>query len=217
MVTGRPEAAPVSFEFARHLACRCVIVYGVGGEMNHVTLRLTRALVAGAAVLLGALSQMSPALAQDDGAGLRQPAPPKGPAPKLADSKPDFSGVWSPDRKFIYDINDALKPGDTLPIQPWALKLTKERPSKDDPEANCLPTGVPRMAPYPWSIVQGPKEIYILFEGNIHSYRVIFMDGRKHSADPNPTWYGESIGHYEGQALVIDTVGFNDKFWFDFA
>jgi hypothetical protein len=62
-----------------------------------------------------------------------------------------------------------------------------------------------------------PNYVYILFEGNIHSYRQIFMDGRKHSPDPNPTWYGESIGKYEGEALVMDTVGFNDKFWFDFA
>src|SRR5581483_5824646 len=142
---------------------------------------------------------------------------PNRPAPKLADGKPDFSGVWSTDRNLIYDITDALKKGDTLPIQPWALKLAKERQSQDDPEARCLPTGVPRLAPYPWSIVQGPQHIYIMFEGNIHSYRQIFMDGRKHSDDPTPTWYGESIGHYEGDTLVVDTIGFNDKFWFDFA
>jgi hypothetical protein len=56
-----------------------------------------------------------------------------------------------------------------------------------------------------------------LFEGNIHSYRQIFMDGRKHPEDPNPTWYGDSIGKFEGDTLVVDSVGFNDKFWFDFA
>src|SRR4051812_20631329 len=66
------------------------------------------------------------------------------PAPRLADGKPDFGGLWSPDRNFIYDISDSLKPGDKLPTQPWAEKLTRERMSKDDPEANCLPTGVPR-------------------------------------------------------------------------
>jgi hypothetical protein len=142
---------------------------------------------------------------------------PTGPAPRLAGGKPDFSGVWSSDRNFTYDISDALKKGEKLPIQSWALKLAKERASKDDPEANCLPTGVPRLAPYPWSIVQNGKYVYILFEGNIHSYRQIFMDGRKHSPDPNPTWYGESTGKYDGDTLVVDTVGFNDKFWFDFA
>jgi hypothetical protein len=176
---------------------------------------VVRFALTGAALVLGALLPQIPTLAQDEGAGLKKAAAPKGPAPKLADGKPDFSGVWSPDRTFIYDINEALKKGDTLPIQPWALDLTKKRPSVDDPEANCLPTGVPRMAPYPWSIVQGPKHLYFMFEGNIHSYRQIFMDGRKHPDDPDPTWYGHSIGHWEGETLVIDTVGFNDKFWFD--
>ena len=123
----------------------------------------------------------------------------------------------APDRKFIYDINDALKPGETLPIQPWALKVTLERLSKDDPEALCLPAGVPRQAPYPWRILQTPTHMFFLFEGNIHSYRQIFMDGRTHPADLDPTWYGHSIGRFEGDTLVIDTVGFNDKFWFDFA
>jgi hypothetical protein len=75
---------------------------------------------------------------------------------------------------------------------------------------------VPRHAPYPWKVVETPPYIYFLFEGNIHSYRQIFMDGRAHPKDPNPTWYGHSVGHWEGDALVIDTVGFNDKFWFDF-
>jgi hypothetical protein len=176
----------------------------------------------GAVLILAGLSV--PAFAQDElGApggltGSRPPAAaPKGPTPKTADGKVDFTGLWSPDRTFIYDISSTLKKGETLPLQPWAEKLTKEHMSKDDPEANCLPTGVPRMAPYPWKIVQTPQYIYFLFEGNIHSYRQIFMDGRKHTKDPNPTWYGESIGHFEGDTLVIDTIGFNDKFWFDFA
>jgi hypothetical protein len=142
---------------------------------------------------------------------------PTGPAPRLPDGKPDFSGVWGADGHFMLDITEALKKGEELPMQPWALKTAKERMSKDDPEANCLPTGVPRLAPFPWSIVQTPKYVYFVFEGNIHTYRQVFMDGRKHSPDPNPTWFGESIGKYEGDTLVIDTIGFNDKFWFDFA
>ena len=141
-----------------------------------------------------------------------------GPTPRLADGKVDFSGVWSPDRTFIYDINETLKKGETLPLQPWALKVTKERMSKDDPEALCLPTGVPRQAPYPWRILQTATHMFFLFEGNIHSFRQIFMDGRKHPEDPDPTWYGHSVAKWDGNdALVIDSVGFNDKFWFDFA
>jgi hypothetical protein len=140
-----------------------------------------------------------------------------GPVERTAEGKPDLSGIWSPDRTFIYDISSALKPGETLPIQPWALKVTREHMSKDDPEANCLPAGVPRMAPYPWKILQMPGLIVFLFEGNIHTYRQIFMDGRVHLEDPTPTWYGDSIGKWEGDTLVVDTIGFNDKFWFDFA
>jgi hypothetical protein len=142
---------------------------------------------------------------------------PKGPAPRTPAGKPDLSGVWSPDRTFIYNIETALQPGEKLPLQPWAEKLTAQRMSKDDPEANCMPTGVPRMAPYPWRIVQTPTHIFFLFEGNIHSFRQIFLDGRKHPADPDPTWFGDSIGTWEGDTMMVDSIGFNDKFWFDFA
>jgi len=144
-------------------------------------------------------------------------AVPAGPTPKAADGKPDLSGIWTPDRTFIYDISSSLAKGEELPLQPWAAKLAHDRMSKDDPEANCLPAGVPRMAPYPWKIVQTPALVVFLFEGNIHTYRQIFLDGRKHPDDPQPTWYGDSIGRWEGDTLVVDSVGFNDKFWFDFA
>ncbi len=99
---------------------------------------------------------------------------------------------------------------------PWAEEVVKNRKSKDDPEANCLPSGIPRGSPYPWRIAQTPGIYFIVFEGNIHSWRQIFMDGRKHPDDPDPSWYGHSIGHWDGPTLVVDTVGFNDKFWFDY-
>src|SRR4051812_14908478 len=82
------------------------------------------------------------------------------PTPRTADGKVDLSGIWSPDRNFIYDLHDALKKGEELPLQPWAEKLARERLSKDDPEALCLPTGVPRQAPYPWPIVQTPTLVF---------------------------------------------------------
>ena len=145
------------------------------------------------------------------------PAAASGPAPRLADGRVDFSGVWRPaDVALIEDISLGLKQGETLPMNPAGEQQMKARLSKDDPEANCLPAGVPRMAPYPWRIVETGTHIFFLFEGNIHTYRQIFMDGRKHPADLNPTWYGHSIGWREGDTLVVDTVGFNDKFWFDF-
>jgi hypothetical protein len=140
---------------------------------------------------------------------------PSGPAPMLPDGTPDLSGVWQGGGP-VGDLAEGLPKGETIPLLPEAKKIMEARQSKDDPEANCLPTGVPRIAPYPWRIVQTPTHIFFLFEGNIHSFRQIFMDNRKHPADPDPTWYGHSVGHFEGHTLVVDTVGFNDKFWFDF-
>jgi hypothetical protein len=178
--------------------------------------RLAVLLMAGLAVAAAQEQPEAPTLLQGGGVLNNKPVQ-QGAAPRTPDGKPDLSGIWNPDRHFIYDISTALKPGETLPLQPWAAELTRKRMSHDDPEANCLPTGVPRMAPYPWKIVQTPQLIVFLFEGNIHSYRQIFLDGRRHPDDPDPTWYGDSTGHWEGDTLVVDTVGFNDKFWFDFA
>jgi hypothetical protein len=146
-----------------------------------------------------------------------QAAPPSGTAPKLADGTPDLSGVWLGGGGSDADIANprSLKPGDKVIMLPWAEALVKTRQSKEDPEANCLPSGIPRGSPYPWRLVQTPTHYFILFEGNIHSYRQIFMNA-KHPADPDPTWFGHSVGHWEGNTLIVDTVGFNDKFWFDY-
>jgi hypothetical protein len=140
---------------------------------------------------------------------------PHGPTPRLPNGHVDLSGVWSGGGP-VGDLAQGLAPGETIPLLPAAQAIMNKRQSKDDPEANCLPTGIPRIAPYPWRIVQDSTHVFFLFEGNIHSYRQIFMDGRKHPDDPDPTWYGHSIGSWDGDTLVVDTVGFNDKFWFDF-
>ena len=158
------------------------------------------------AVIVAVLAIAAPLVAQPRASG---------PAPKLPNGQPDFSGLWQGGGP-INDISQGLPKGETMPLLPSARKILESRLSKDDPQANCLPSGVPRIAPYPWRIVQTPTHIFFLFEANIHSYRQIFMDGRKHPADPDPTWYGHSIGRFEGNTLVVDTVGFNDKFWFDF-
>ena len=147
-------------------------------------------------------------------------ARPAGPAPRLPNGKPDFSGVWVGGGP-VGDIREGLMPGEEIKLLPEAEKLMKSRMAAEDPEARCLPTGVPRVAPYPWRVVQAPAvgeptHLYFLFEGNIHSYRQIFMDGRAHPDDLEATWYGHSVGHWEGDTLVVETVGFNDQFWFDF-
>ena len=183
--------------------------------------RLLAASALSAAMVLSAVyvaaQQTPPATTSPAGSGSLQrgPATPQGPVPRSPDGKPDLSGVWNGGGP-IGDLEMGLAKGETIPLLPAARALMASRQSKDDPEANCLPTGVPRIAPYPWRILQTPTHIFFLFEGNIHSYRQIFMDGRAHPADLDPTWYGHSVGRWDGDTLVVDTVGFNDKFWFDF-
>jgi len=143
---------------------------------------------------------------------------PDGPAPRTKDGHPDFTGFWgyagvTSDLARDYGVGE-------VPMTGLGERLFKERQAnlgKDDPEARCLPTGVPRRDPYPTKMVQTPDLLIILFEGNIHSYRQIPLDGRPHPKDVNPTWYGDSIGHWEGEELVIDTIGFNGKTWLDMA
>lgn len=148
--------------------------------------------------------------------GGRGPAATSAPAPRSADGKPDLNGVLN-GGPYSQDISRNLLPGEQIVLTPVADRLMQERRPKDDPEANCLPAGVPRMAPYPWRIVQQSTHIFILFEGNTHSYRQIFIDGRQHTPEANrwPSWYGDSVGNWDGATLVVDTVGFNDRFWFD--
>jgi hypothetical protein len=134
--------------------------------------------------------------------------PPTGPTPRAADGKPDLTGVWFAPKTIR---------GEPPSMTPWAEAILKSRNPKDDPELHCLPAGVPRMTPYPYKFIQTPGVLVMLFEANIHSYRQVFTDGRGHAEDPDPSWYGDSIGKWEGDTLVVDTIGFNDKFWFDFA
>src|SRR6476646_2463493 len=142
------------------------------------------------------------------------------PAPRTADGKPDFSGIWQAGRAgqygYDYDVTQNLKPGD---VQPWARDLRFKRAQdfrKDSPLAHCLPVSVPFLNFRGLSrIVQTPGLIVILYESPNSPHRVIFMDGRPLPNDPNPTWLGYSVGRWEQDALVVDTIGFNDKGWLD--
>jgi hypothetical protein len=182
--------------------------------MRDVTLASALAALALPVVLFAQATPPAATSPAGSGGLARNPQVAAKPAPKLPDGTPDLSGVWNGGGP-VGDLAQGLAKGETIPLLPEAKKIMDSRQSKDDPEANCLPTGVPRIAPYPWRIVQTPTHIFFLFEGNIHSFRQIFMNG-KHPADPDPTWYGHSIGKWEGDTLVVDTVGYNDKFWFDF-
>jgi len=88
--------------------------------------------------------------------------------------------------------------------------------SKDDPQGHCLPPGIPRMmfTPHPIDILQVRDRIVIIYETQ-NMWRIIWMDGRPHPKDPNPTYLGDSVGHWDGDTLVVDIVGFNDVTWFD--
>ena len=142
------------------------------------------------------------------------------PAPRLPDGKPDLSGIWEPNaNKYVRDIAADLKPED-VPFQPWAKALYDQRTdgshSKEDPDANCLPQGVPKInaAPAPWKIVQSPGLIVIVYEA-FNLWRQVFLDGREVAKDVNPTWMGYSTGKWDGDTLVVDTRGFNGKAWLD--
>jgi hypothetical protein len=142
------------------------------------------------------------------------------PAPKTADGHPDIYGLWMPQGLYIGDITKGIKPAD-LPIQPWAAELYKHRrdtESKEDPTGWCVPGGVPRSdaVPYPFKIVPVPAAgmVLVLYEA-VHSYRQIFTDGRRLPDEPNPTWMGYSIGHWDGDTFVVETSGFNNTGWLD--
>ena len=140
------------------------------------------------------------------------------PAPRTPDGKPQLAGLWRPSPGLTGDIARNLKPGD-VPFQPWAEELYKKRRatnSKDDPTANCIVGGVPRsdLVGYPFKILQVPAMVVILYEA-VHSYRQIFTDGREMPVDPNPTWFGYSVGHWDADVFVVETRGFNNKGWLD--
>jgi hypothetical protein len=112
-----------------------------------------------------------------------------------------------------------------VPFQPWAAAVydyNSKNQSKYDPEGYCLPPGGPRMmaTPYPAEIIQLPeqKRIIMIFEGATHIWREISMDAREHPKGDalNPTYLGHSVGHWEGDTLVVDVVGFNEATWLDY-
>ncbi len=134
---------------------------------------------------------------------------PKPEIPRLYDGKPDLNGVW--DIPYTADMSRGVPGG--LPFTPaGAADFKNYDPTNFDYTGHCLPAGLTRLVntPMPMEIVQTPKRTVFLFEG-FSSYIVVPTDGRKHTKDPEPTWYGESIGWYEGDTLVVDSIGFNTK------
>ena len=164
------------------------------------------------------------------------------PPPRLPDGHVDLGngkGAWSP--VVIKDLTGHGY-GDTnlqntgkrgpqlvetvaeIQMLPWAQKFFEVADgnlSKDDPEGFCLPPGIPRMhaTPFPFQIYQLPDRLIFVYEGGAHMWRIVYTDGRAHSKDATdyPTYLGEGVGHWEGDTMVVDNIGFNDKTWLDAA
>jgi hypothetical protein len=192
------------------------------------------------AVLMVSLAAPFAALAQRGGAP--NPAASK-PIPRFPDGHPSFGpapgekGVWGARGSTMWDLDPAdskiqnanlmapdgfpgkLKWAD-VPFQPWARALSAlRRPDMLEPYTRCKPSGAARQAftPYGTEFFEVPelKRFYITNTGGPHSFKIIYMDGREHPKDLEPSYFGHSVGHWEGETLVVDTVGFNERFWMD--
>jgi hypothetical protein len=141
------------------------------------------------------------------------------PAPKTRDGKPDLSGLWGTpgdDGKYLANL---AADGVETPMLPWAAAVYKERQEnegKDRPSGHCLPHSVTDFDghPTPKKIIQNPDLLVTLFE-SYHSYRQIFTDGRAFPAKPDPAWFGYSVGKWQGDTLLVDTVGIRPETWLD--
>jgi len=141
------------------------------------------------------------------------------PAPRRADGKPDLTGIWIADPPKLRDASVGLKPGEMV-MTPEAQKIFDQRKtgalSAQDPDANCLPQGVPKIdaTPLPFKIIQEPDNVVILYEA-FDQFRQLFMDGRALPKDPNPQWFGYSVAKWDGDTLVVESIGFNGRAWLD--
>jgi hypothetical protein len=166
------------------------------------------------------------------GPGAAAPQPPPGPIRRTPDGKPDLTGFFQSDaggsnygiekheRDFLTPATRGVlidPPDGLLPSMPWARaeRIERELPHRgyDDPTAHCFVAGVPRSmyTPSPYQILQFPNYVVILFERM--SWRVIPLDGRPHIPDNVRLWQGDSVGHWEGDTLVVDTKNLNGKTW----
>ena len=134
----------------------------------------------------------------------------------LGGETPDVKGLWTG----RIGLGTPIAPADEIPFQPWARALFDERQLHElEPHARCKPSSVTRPfeTPYGTEILEIPdlQRIYIFDVGGPHTFRTIYMDGRTHPQDLEPSYLGHSIGWWEGDTLVVETVGFNEGTWLD--
>lgn len=144
----------------------------------------------------------------------------KAPPRRMADGHVDLSGFWMPNDNVRHLLNLAsdMKP-EEIPLTAWAKGIYQERidtNGKDHPGVRCLPSGIPEKENIPdgLKVVHTPDLLVFLYESRT-IYRQVFTDGRQLPKDAEPTWMGYSIGHWEGDTLVIETIGQNGKTWLD--
>jgi hypothetical protein len=179
----------------------------------------------GAAVLLFLVFAM-PVVAQNGLGNGGDPRPRRSgrPAPRsehgraLLGGTAEQKGLWLPGPIIPNPLG--LPAAADLPFQPWARALhASRRGNQLEPHTRCKPSGGARvfLTPYGVEIVEVPElqRVYIFDVGGPHSFRTIYTDGRTHPGKLEPNYYGHSVGRWEGDTLVVDTVGFNERFWFD--
>jgi hypothetical protein len=196
--------------------------------------------IASALVFLPVLSQLPAAQGGQKPPAPPRPAPRTADGKINFGSPPGEKGTWGgvdsrmliperPEEVGLRDANTSLTPEpgafpkpkfSQVPFQPWARALYIFRTQHEfEPYTRCKPAGGARMVAtaYGTDFIHVPeqKRIYITQTGGPHSFRPIFMDGRPHPKDLDPSYYGHSVGHWEGDTLVIDTIGFNERTWMD--
>jgi hypothetical protein len=139
------------------------------------------------------------------------------PVPRTPEGKPDLSGIWQFEmHPYRFSLIQDLK--DESIFRPAAQAILAERIKdfhREDPVTNCLPMGPSEILNAMYRIIQTPTIVALLYESGTGRYRQIYMDGRKLPKDPNPTWLGYSVGHWEGDTLVVESAGFNERTWLD--
>ena len=167
--------------------------------------------IAASLVLLSVLAIPLPALSQASGSGKPKPDL-NGPAPRLANGKPSMAGIWSTTRRA--DVTNDRIPGfiKELPYTEWGKKQWESYdPNKNgDYAGSCLPFGFSRSiyGPHPTQITQDDNYVFFLFEQN-SMFHMAPIDGRGFTKDLPPSWYGESIGHWDGDTLILETQNMN--------
>jgi hypothetical protein len=155
--------------------------------------------------------------------GGRRGRGPAGPAPRsvtgrvlLQGRTPSEKGVWLPEGVVTTSFSGTAE----IPFQPWAKALYEDRQThRLEPHARCKPSGAARQVQTPYGVefveLQDLQRIYIFDICGPHTWRTVYMDGRTHPSDVTPSYYGHSIGWWDGDTLIVDTTGYNEDFWLD--